>query len=151
MKKLLLRFQRFLHAEREDGSNRMKALFLRILKFICSSLLSFVIDVILYKLLLSLLGDVLANICARVVSASFNFTVNRRVVFNGDEDTLPAVLKYVALAACVLLVNTLLLHYLFIGALHMDEFLAKIITECTVFLINFPIQGKFVFKKKKQS
>ncbi len=129
----------------------MKQLLIRAVKFICSSLLSFVIDLLLYKLLLSPLGDVLANICARVVSASFNFTVNRRVVFKGDEDTLPAVIKYVALAGCVLLVNTLLLHYLFIGALHMDEFLAKIITECTVFLINFPIQGKFVFNKRKKA
>ncbi|MBQ1258105.1 MAG: GtrA family protein [Clostridia bacterium] len=128
----------------------MKQLFLRIIKFICSSLLSFVIDIALYKLLVGPFGDVLANICARVVSASFNFTMNRRVVFEGDEDTLPAILKYVALAACVLLVNTLLLHYLFIGTFHMDEFLAKIITECTVFLINFPIQGKFVFKKKNK-
>lgn len=128
----------------------MKQLFFRIIKFICSSLLSFVIDILLYRLLLGPFGDVLANICARVVSASFNFTVNRRVVFKGDEDTLPAVIKYVALAACVLIVNTLLLHYLFIGTLHLDEFLAKIITECTVFLINFPIQNKFVFKKRQK-
>lgn len=129
----------------------MKQLLLRVLKFICSSLLSFVIDITLYRLLLGPFGDVLSNICARIISASFNFTVNRRVVFKGDEDTLPAIFKYVALAACVLLANTLLLHYLFIGALHMDKFLAKIITECTVFLINFPIQGKFVFKKKQKT
>lgn len=128
----------------------MKQLLLRIVKFICSSLLSFVIDIALYKLLVGPFGDVLANICARVVSASFNFTMNRRVVFKGDEDTLPAVIKYVALAACVLLVNTLLLHYLFIGALHLDEFLAKIITEVTVFMINFPIQNRFVFTKRKK-
>ena len=56
----------------------MKQLLIRAVKFICSSLLSFVIDLLLYKLLLSPLGDVLANICARVVSASFNFTVNRQ-------------------------------------------------------------------------
>lgn len=128
----------------------MKQLLLRVIKFICSSLLSFVIDITLYKLLLGPFGDVLANICARIVSASFNFTVNRRVVFKGDEETLPAILKYVALAACVLLVNTLLLHYLFIGALHLDEFLAKIITEVTVFMINFPIQNRFVFTKRKK-
>lgn len=129
----------------------MKQLLLRIIKFICSSLLSFVIDISLYRLLLGPFGDVIANICARIISASFNFTVNRRVVFKGDEDTLPAVIKYVALAACVLLVNTLLLHFLFIGALHMDEFIAKIITEVTVFLINFPIQNKFVFRKQKKA
>lgn len=128
----------------------MKQLLLRVIKFICSSLLSFVIDITLYKLLLGPFGDVLANICARIVSASFNFTVNRRVVFKGDEETLPAILKYVALAAFVLLVNTLLLHYLFIGALHLDEFLAKIITEVTVFMINFPIQNRFVFTKRKK-
>lgn len=128
----------------------MKQLLLRVIKFICSSLMSFVIDISLYRLLLGPFGDVIANICARVISASFNFTVNRRVVFKSDEDTLPAIVKYVALAACVLLVNTLLLHYLFIGALHMDEFIAKIVTECTIFLINFPIQGKFVFKKRKK-
>ena len=128
----------------------MKQLFLRIIKFICSSLLSFVIDLALYKILFGPYGDVIANICARVVSASFNFTVNRIIVFKGDEALLPAAIKYIALAACVLLVNTLLLHYLFIGTFHMDEFLAKIITECTVFLINFPIQGKFVFKKQQK-
>lgn len=131
----------------------MKQLFLRVLKFICSSLLSFVIDITLYRLLLPLFGDVLANVCARVISASFNFTVNRRVVFKGDEDTLPAVIKYVSLAACVLLVDTLLLHYLFIGAFHMgeDDLLAKVLTEITVFLINFPIQNKFVYRKRRKS
>ena len=58
----------------------MKQLFLRIIKFICSSLLSFVIDLALYKILFGPFGDVIANICARVVSASFNFTVNRIIV-----------------------------------------------------------------------
>lgn len=123
-------------------------IYMCIFKFACSSFVSFLIDTILFSILFGFLGEVASNILARLASASVNFTLNRRVVFKGNEETIPAIIKYALLAVCVLCVDTALV-YLLINVLNMNHILAKIITEFVVFLINFPIQGKFVFRKKK--
>ena len=121
----------------------------RIIKFVCSSLLSFGVDYTLCLLFAPVFGTILGNSLARLISASVNFTINRRIVFQGDEDLLPAIIKYALLAAFVLLLDNLFL-YLFTGLLPLPLWIGKALTEFVVFLINFPIQGKFVYNKQKR-
>ena len=53
-----------------------------ILKFSASSFIGFLVDYVLYTVLLLITGKLmLSNVCARVVSASVNFTINRRNLF----------------------------------------------------------------------
>lgn len=124
-------------------------IYMCILKFACSSLISFGIDYVLLLLFSLFLPVLPANILARLISASANFTMNRHLVFHGNEDTKPAIIKYTILAVCVLVLDSAILHLLN-SVFGWNLALAKAITEFVVFLINFPIQGRFVYRKQKK-
>lgn len=116
-----------------------------LLSFIGSSLLGFVIDWTLLSVLLTLTGSLAFSIIgARVVSASVNFTVNRRYVFAEGRplsvrETLP---KYAALAGIILAGNLALMWILvpLVGAA-----VAKILTELTLLGLSYVVQATRVF------
>ena len=122
-------------------------IYANILKFSASSLLSFGVDSALFCLLSTLTGSlVLANILARIVSGTLNFTLNKKVVFQSNSNVAVAAVKYAALAVFILVCNTLVLKGLTgFGA---APFAAKIITEIIMFIFNYFVQHNFVFKKE---
>ena len=129
-------------------------IYMCIFKFAASSLLAFAIDYVLALLLKALtaawpaaLSLNFSVIVARLVSATVNFSVNRRVVFKGNESLGKAVLKYAALAGVVLVLNLALMHLLTIR-LGWSFALSKILVEVLLFCMNFVIQGKFVYRKR---
>lgn len=122
-------------------------IYMCILKFSCSSLIAFVIDYVLFLLLRALTGGMADNIGlliseigARIVSASVNFSINRKIVFKGNETLGKAIAKYALLAAVILAVNYAMMYVLTI-ILHMNNALAKIIVECLLFFGSFAAQG----------
>lgn len=119
-----------------------------IIKFSASSFISFLMDFILYSMLL-LFGCnlTLSNVIARVFSASVNFTLNRRLVFKDKENVLFAALKYALLAVCILLGNTIALNLL-VHICYMHQMLAKIITEILFFIANWLFQHFIVFRRR---
>ena len=120
-----------------------------ILKFSASSLLSFLVDYALYTLIFILTGQLqISHIGARIFSSVFNFTVNKKLVFKSKGNTAKSVGKYFALVAVILLLSTIVLSF-FAHTCHMDEFLAKILTECIFFVFSWFTQHFVVFKKKK--
>ncbi len=128
-------------------------IYLCILKFSASSLLSFIIDYVLALLLKALTASwpaaVSLNfsvIMARLVSGTVNFTVNRKVVFKGNETLGRAIVKYVALAAAILALNLGLMHLF--TSMGWPFALAKIVTEVLLFCLSFVVQGKFVYRGK---
>ncbi len=119
-----------------------------ILKFSCSSLLSFLVDYTLYSLLFTFTHSLdISNITARVFSSCFNFYMNKRFVFKNKDNLAKTAVKYFALAACILAVNTLLLK-LCTQTLIKNEYIAKILIEMLLFMISWAVQKSFVFKKK---
>ena len=127
-------------------------IYMCIFKFAASSLLAFAIDYALALLLKALTASwppamSLNFSVARLVSATVNFSVNRRVVFNGNESLGKALLKYAALAAVVLALNLALMHLLTIR-LGWPFALSKILVEVLLFCMNFVVQGKFVYRKR---
>ena len=129
-------------------------IYMTMLKFVSSSFLSFCIDYLLFGILLSLtsgLGpitaDAVSNIMARIVSASFNFFVNRNYVFRYKGSLLQSVLGYAALALSILAVNTAMLLWL-VRDWGMSGLEAKIVVEVSIFFVNFLIQKFFIFKKR---
>lgn len=120
-----------------------------ILKFSASSLLSFLVDYALYTLFFIFTGQLqVSHIGARIFSSVFNFTVNKKLVFKSKGNTAKSVGKYFALVAVILLLSTIVLSF-FVETCHMDEFLAKILTECIFFVFSWFTQHFVVFKKKK--
>lgn len=122
-----------------------------ILKFACSSLICFGIDYVLFQLLRTFIPLTwVSNLLARIVSASVNFTLNKKLVFKGNEKTLPAVLKYAALAVFIYLIDTAVLALLY-ERLGWSRYVVKIISGMIGYLISFPVQGRIVYRKQKRT
>ena len=126
-----------------------------ILKFAASSFVSFILDYgmfLVFSALFSGFGSTVmigaANVCARVVSASFNYTVNKKYIFKNREHPAKSLVQYAALAAFILVFNTAWLEILVNGA-GIHRFLAKILTEITFFMMSFMVQKFIIFKKKE--
>lgn len=120
-----------------------------ILKFACSSLICFGIDYVLFQLLRTFIPLTwVSNLLARIVSASVNFMLNKKLVFKGNEKTLPAVFKYAALAVFIYLIDTAILALLY-EKLGWSRYVVKIISGVLGYLISFPVQGRIVYRKQK--
>ena len=121
-----------------------------ILKFACSSLICFGIDYVLFQLLRTFIPLTwVSNLLARIVSASVNFTLNKKVVFKGNEKTLPAILKYAVLAVFIYLIDTAVLALLY-ERLGWSRYVVKIISGLLGYLISFPVQGRVVYRKQRR-
>ena len=119
-----------------------------ILKFSASSIISFMVDYAFYSLLFLLFQNLwLSNIVARVISASVNFTLNRKFVFKSKETLFAAALKYFLLAAGILAGNTLVLGF-FVNFCGIHQMLAKLLTEIIFFVLSWLMQRLVVFRKQ---
>ena len=124
-----------------------------ILKFSASSFLGFLIDYALYGLLLLATGGMatavslrISNVGARIVSAAFNYTVNRNVVFRSHSSIPRSALKYFLLAGGILALNTMILTFL-VQQLGIPALAAKVLTELVLFLFSWVLQRRVVFRE----
>ena len=137
-----------------------------IVAFAASSLISWLVDLGLFTLLRSVvlplfvpanakLGSLelpvlypLAYVLARVVSASINYTINRKVVF-GDGDR-GSVKRYFVLAVCQLAlaaaIGEVIVWALPAGHPSWLEIIIKMIVDTILFLASFRIQNNWVFR-----
>ncbi len=119
-----------------------------ILKFSASSLVGFLVDYFLYGLLLFATSNLLfSNIGARLVSASVNYTINRKFVFQSHNPMVKSALQYFLLAAVILLGNTLVLDLL-VTICQIHQMLAKLLTEMVFFTLSWIVQRCLIFQKK---
>lgn len=120
--------------------------YLPILKFSFSSIASAFIDFILLAIIFHISSNLfLAVVIARICSALFNFTMNKKFVFQKDVDTRKSLLQYGILASIVMFANYGVLQFYF--SIGISLLLAKILTETTIFLFSYWAQRKFVFAK----
>ena len=120
--------------------------YLPLIKFSLSSILSAVIDFILLMIFNLFSGNLFLSVAvARLCSATFNYNMNKRYVFKNDKKN-QSLIKYVFLATIIMLINYNILNfYYFIG---LPLAISKIITEVTIFLFSYWIQKKFIFRKE---
>ena len=116
-----------------------------LLAFGASSLAGFAVDAAALLALYSLTGNLAAAVViARLLSASVNFTLNRRLVFAaGSRPLWPAARRYAVLAAGILAANLALMELL--TPLLGSVVVAKILTEVTLFLASYCLQRRLVF------
>lgn len=121
-----------------------------ILKFSCSSLLSFCVDYICYSIFAMISGSVaFSNICARVISSIFNFSMNKKFVFKNKECIAKTAAKYFLLAALILSANTIMLELCVKYLIH-NKYISKILIEVLLFFISWAAQKSFVFRKRER-
>ncbi|SFS17783.1 Glycosyltransferase involved in cell wall bisynthesis [Microbacterium sp. cf046] len=119
---------------------------LPLLLFTGSSLLAFLIDTVALLLLSLLTGWLVASIiAARLLSASVNFAVNRRFVFQrqGRRHAIRHVLRYALLAGALLASNIVWMDAL--TGFGLPLIVAKVVTEAVLFITSYQVQRRFVF------
>lgn len=123
-----------------------------ILKFTFSSMSSFVIDYLLFGLLMILFPHTSAfilgsNIIVRMVSSYYNYSMNCKYVFKTGKTPRTA-MNYFLLAGCVLVMNNVILESL-TQVLRIPVYPAKLLTECLLFLMSWIVQSHMIFRKSK--
>ncbi|QIB70313.1 glycosyltransferase [Aminipila butyrica] len=124
-----------------------------IFKFSFSSGIGFLVDYVLYALLLVItkgmpvhLSVSISNILARVISAGVNYSINRKFVFKDQGQVVKTAAQYAALAVVILICNTLLLSYL-VATWIPNQLEAKVVVELTLFLFSCVVQRWLIFRK----
>lgn len=126
-----------------------------ILKYIFSSVASFVTDIGLFAILSHFmkLSVVSSTVIARIVSSLLNFTLNKKMVFKSGVSLVPSLLKYYALAIPVMLISAFgVTGIASLMKVNPDSFavtLIKIIVDTVIFIVNYRIQKTWIFKNTK--
>ena len=128
------------------------------LLFALSSFSSFLLDYVLFLVLLKMFGQaawavIASNIAARLVSAAFNYHLNRMIVFRSRGSVVRTGLAYAMLALGILAGNSVILA-LYNDVLGLAPALAKVFTEITLFISSYTVQRYLIFRscirKKKR-
>lgn len=137
-----------------------------ILKYCFSSIISFIVDFILAHIFSFILSPVfsdgiykigsiasfsggtvttaLSTAFARIISMIVNFTLNKKFVFKSNEKSSSIAIKYFSLAAFNLVLNSIITSLL---KYYLDNLtIAYIIAQIPVYILNYIIQKKFIFK-----
>lgn len=128
-------------------------IFSQIIKYLISSLAAFLTDIVIFSLCNKafLLGILASTAIARVISSAVNFILNKKVVFNSHSSASKALLKYYALAIPVMLISAFgvkgICHMLSVPDNSFIITVIKVIVDLILFIINYNIQKKWVFKK----
>ncbi len=131
----------------------------RILKYTAGSILSFLLDWVVFILLMTLaFSGVGENIkyafsfgIARVISSAFNYIYNRKAVFGGKNYERGATLRYFILVTVVLVLGMLVQRLTaYIPGGDTVHSVIKLIYDGVMFVVNYILQRDFVFKIKKR-
>lgn len=115
-----------------------------LLKFTASSGVATVIDYVLVLVLNALTGALFFPvIAARLVSASVNFAMNRRVFEATGVPLRRSALRYAALAIAVIAGSYTMLAVL--TGIGIPLWIAKIIADTTMYLVSYSAQSRYVF------
>lgn len=124
------------------------------IRFTCSSLICSGVDLLLFWVAEHFIfgtaatGLILATVCARICSGTFNFILNHRWVFKRG-DTGFEWLKYLALFLAQMGMSGLLVTALY--QVTGTATIAKIIVDGSLFFISYWIQKQFIFCDAKQT
>lgn len=130
-----------------------------ILKYVASSLGSSLLDILLFFLFGQLLFTggtrmdvLLCTALARVLSATTNFLLNRRLVFESRAGMARTLVRYICLAVPVMLCSWLCVYFLSnvlaIQSSALRTFI-KIPVDVFLFLVSFRVQRRWVFAEEQ--
>lgn len=130
-------------------SLRIYSLFL---KFIFASLSSFIVDIVLFTIFVAFFKPtlpqyyiVISTTLARVLSALYNYYLNKNGVFKSEASSSKAIAKYAFLAIIQLSASAALVT-VFVNWLALNATVCKIFVDLFLFIVSFQIQREWVFK-----
>lgn len=117
-------------------------------RHIANSLLTAIIDYIVFVIIFSLHASLLsAMVAGRVVAGSFNFIIGKRFVFKSKENLAFELFSYAFLTIILMLFSMwgikLIVHYS-----NLSEIIVKPMCEAMIFLVSFLAQRFIIFKPR---
>jgi len=120
-------------------------------RFFLSSLTTSIIDYIVFIISLSSGFDIaLATIFARLLAGSYNYQVNKNIVFKDKGVSINSFIKYWLLVIMLGTISFLCIKWLSILT-NIPISAAKIIIETLLFFISFVLQRDIVFSRSKEN
>ena len=126
-------------------------------KYIASAGISFLIDYSLFSLFAYFLkssigskGIILATVFARVISSVINYLLNKNKVFNSNKNKAfdkETFIKYALLVVFQMMMSAFIVYSLY-NMTGVDEKIIKPPVEGILFIVNYFVQKKYIFKKK---
>ena len=115
-----------------------------------SSLVSCGVDIGAFALLCPALRGVggyvaISTVVARLISATLNYTINSRIVFQSTRDDLVSVPRYAALAVTIMALSASLTTLGTIALPMAPEVLVKVVVDATLFVLSYVAQRQLVF------
>lgn len=122
------------------------------LNFMISSLSSCMIDLLLFYLFTKMLKErficylTISTVLARIISASYNYVINYKLVFQSDERHSKSVSKYIMLAVGQMCCSAFLVTF-GCGIFEiLPEVIIKIAVDTMLFFISYTLQREVIFK-----
>lgn len=117
-------------------------------KYIFSSGISFVVDQLLFNLLMFILKDnifiIISKLIARAISSLLNFLLNSKVVFKNKGKN--AIIKYYLLVVVQALVSSFSIYVLKLILKNIQVGLISIVVDIVIFIVNYFVQKEWIFK-----
>lgn len=135
-----------------DSIKIYKILAKKFFKYIFASLSSCVVDLLLFSLFCFLLKMklpemyiVFSTVCARIISATYNYLMNYKIVFHSSERHGKSSLKYILLAGCQMAISALLVTVVAKNISILPDVVVKMVVDTVLFFVSYHIQQKYVF------
>ena len=122
----------------------------RPIKYAASSLTGAAVDILVFFLVIHFYGPadssliLAATVLSRFISGAVNFMMNKYWSFNSDGKLHGEAAGYGALFIIQMFISAFLVGKL---SLVIDSVIAKIIVDCTLFVISYNVQKKYIFGK----
>ena len=157
-----------IYEDKKNSSSHFRAvrdslrIYSNLLLFSGVSLLSFILDFLLFFPMVWIfsfyysepMALIYGNITARLISAIFNYELNRRFVFRSQSNQFKSMVHYALLAGLILILNTVILTGLR-DVFQIPNAFAKLLTELMLFVLSFTVQKFIIFrnhtKKEKKT
>ncbi|MDO5564359.1 MAG: bifunctional glycosyltransferase family 2/GtrA family protein [Eubacteriales bacterium] len=138
-----------------DSFKIYKVILFDFVKYSCSSLFTFFIDISLFQIFFSFIRNIfgvtdihiyLATVFSRIISSTFNYNINKKLVFK--QKSKKSVISYFSLVVINMMISAYLVNMVSKYYFHHSIVLIKILIDTILYVVNFIIQKQFIFKKR---
>lgn len=122
----------------------------KLIRYIFFAIISSSLNVSVYYIFYTyiLKSVLLANVIAYTISICFQFITNKKMVYKSKSTKyIQEFFKFSIVKMVAFLIDTSLL-YILVNSLYVNNFIAKIISNCSTTMSNYTLNKKIVFKEQ---
>lgn len=123
-----------------------------IINYLIMGVLTTLVSIVSYFILAKVFGInyLISNIISWIISVAFAYVTNKIFVFKNEvkekKQVLIQIYQFVKYRLLSLIIDILLM-YIFVELIKMDDMIAKVINQVIVIVLNYVFSKLFVFKK----